>query len=1443
MQYTQDGVGNNLPIQISTSSVNITGSFTVNGLPIVAVNTGSLMTTGSVSGNTLTFTKGDGSTFPLTVNTGSLPSGVVSGSAQIVDLGFATTSSLTSLSSSIATTDLSQNNRLTSIESITGSLATTSSLTSLSQSIAVTDLGQNNRLGSLETATGSLQNQINQKLDTGSFNSYTSSNDSKVNSLIASTGSYATTSSLTSLSQSIALTDLNQNNTIAGLATTSSVNTKLDTGSFNSYTSSNDGKVNSLISATGSYATTGSNNFVGQQNINNSVNITGSLNVTGEITALSASITYLETIYQTSSVIFSSGSNILGDEASDTQTLNGVVNIPLGNLNVTGATTSSLGFFGNLQGTASYATNALSASNSVNSDSSISSSFAQTAISSSQAQNAVSASQATNANTASYVLQAVSASYATNALSSSYSNNSTSASYANNATSASFSQNTISGSFSNFAVSSSFSQFAISSSQAQNAVTASFLLGTIASASFATNAATASIAFDLVVNGKCDNPGGLLKGTIVRITGNSGDNALFNSASWEDDNNSANTLGMLTADVAHNAFANIVTQGTVIGINTNGMTAGDLLYLSSSGQYTTSSVPAPYHEVRLGQVLRPQLNNGSAYISIDNGYELTELHDVDITSPVSGDLLVYRSGSYGQWVNETGAELGFATTGSNIFKGDQTITGSLNVRSGSLSTISNNTTVDINLYLTSSQAGQVNIIKGWSENPNSGGPGAVQANYTGSLRITGSNNIVSMPQIRATGVGGGTDQQGYISGSDNTIASNGSGIFLNTGSLLFPKTSGNYVGVSGNIFMNFTTSSLSGGHPILTNNILYGGSATINSNSGSITSLSNNIIVGGSITSTQNFVTNTRPSISNNNIIGIVALNHISSSINYQNNYNNSPVTVNNHLSSSITNNSLTINNNAIFGGSSSTGLSIWASGSQSSNATRNIIDNLIGGKNIIVSSSFVSSSNSNLVSSLIYGQNLIVSGNHAATIGGSTFLGRYNDATSLHLAQDIVFAVGTGTGTSTRRTGLYVTSGSLVGVSGSLQVIGNTTMSGSLDVIGNTNFTGSVNITSSLTNALNVSGTMNVQRIQLDTSPFVAGTLSNLGAMRFNDNNTFNISNYDKTLFPSGAYIDLTSNTGSNFAEINLYAKYGGVDNDGVKISNYNGSTVTTITTDNTIVVGNTTMTGSLNVTAGITGSLEGTASYASQALTASFALNAVSTDTGSLMKTGSVASNVLTFTKGDGSTFNLTVATGSGGGSSFPFTGSAIISGSLTVTGSILVSNGTNSGSVITNQTDDQSLPRVNNIVTLTSAEYNTMATASTLDANTLYVVSGSAAVSPFPYSGSIVVTGSIQGNVNALSISSNTASLDLNNGNFFTLQLVSGSATHINPSNIKPGQTINILLSTTGSGTVNFPSSVKQVSGSSYVPTTTTSKDIITLVSFDSSSLFLANVKNLI
>lgn len=111
---------------------------------------------------------------------------------------------------------------------------------------------------------------------------------------------------------------------------------------------------------------------------------------------------------------------------------------------------------------------------------------------------------------------------------------------------------------------------------------------------------------------------------------------------------------------------------------------------------------------------------------------------------------------------------------------------------------------------------------------------------------------------------------------------------------------------------------------------------------------------------------------------------------------------------------------------------------------------------------------------------------------------------------------------------------------------------------------------------------------------------------------------------------------------------------------------------------------------------------------------------------------------------------------------------------------------------------------------------------------------------YTNGLTITGSTQGNVTALSISSNTASLNLSSGSFFTLQLVSGSNTYINPSNIVPGLTATLLISTTGSATVTFPGTVK--TGSAYTPTTTTGKDILTFISFDSTNLYLAAVKNL-
>ena len=88
--------------------------------------------------------------------------------------------------------------------------------------------------------------------------------------------------------------------------------------------------INSLNSKTGSYATTGSNAFIGQQNINGSVAVTGSLTTTGTIVAQTLNVQQV-----TSSIIYSSGSNIFGNNLSNTQVMTGSVSIT-GSLNING---------------------------------------------------------------------------------------------------------------------------------------------------------------------------------------------------------------------------------------------------------------------------------------------------------------------------------------------------------------------------------------------------------------------------------------------------------------------------------------------------------------------------------------------------------------------------------------------------------------------------------------------------------------------------------------------------------------------------------------------------------------------------------------------------------------------------------------------------------------------------------------------------------------------------------------------------------------------------------------------------------------------------------------------------------------------------------------------------------------------------------------------------
>jgi len=158
------------------------------------------------------------------------------------------------------------------------------------------------------------------------------------------------------------------------------------------------------------------------------------------------------------------------------------------------------------------------------------------------------------------------------------------------------------------------------------------------------------------------------KGQAVYVTGADGTNIIVGLASNTSEATSSKTLGLLNATVAINGFADVVQIGRLSGLNTIGANAGDPVWLGTNGNLIYGLINKPYapaHLVFLGIVTRVNANNGEIFVNVQNGFELKEIHDVDIITnvPINGDVLGY-DGTL--WVNKTIAEwLGYTPANAN----------------------------------------------------------------------------------------------------------------------------------------------------------------------------------------------------------------------------------------------------------------------------------------------------------------------------------------------------------------------------------------------------------------------------------------------------------------------------------------------------------------------------------------------------------------------------------------------------------------------------------------------------------------------------------------------------------------------------------------------------------------------------------------------------------
>lgn len=276
----------------------------------------------------------------------------------------------------------------------------------------------------------------------------------------------------------------------------------------------------------------------------------------------------------------------------------------------------------------------------------------------------------------------------------------------------------------------------------------------------------------------------------VRISGAQGNRLKVDLAQANNDANSAETLGIVTETINDNQEGFITTSGLVRGINTTGSIQsetwadGDMLYLSGTvaGQLTNIKPAAPIHTVIMGYVVRAHITQGQIYVKVDNGYELDELHNVSITTPLNDQVLQYESSTQ-LWKNKTLA------TGITI--------GSTSITSG---------TVGMVLFEGAGNVVQESPSIFWDIAGSKLNLGSIGVNGELVINRASTGGSVGGVKAEASGAGVHIGGGGYL---DSIILTNGAGVRINTwaGSGSVSTERLRVTASTGNVLVNTTTDS------------------------------------------------------------------------------------------------------------------------------------------------------------------------------------------------------------------------------------------------------------------------------------------------------------------------------------------------------------------------------------------------------------------------------------------------------------------------------------------------------------------------------------------------------------------------------------------------------------------------------------------------------------
>jgi hypothetical protein len=144
-----------------------------------------------------------------------------------------------------------------------------------------------------------------------------------------------------------------------------------------------------------------------------------------------------------------------------------------------------------------------------------------------------------------------------------------------------------------------------------------------------------------------NSTGDIMSGSAaVYISGSIGNRPSLGLGLATTDDYSAGIFGLVQSNIANNGDGVVITQGSLENANTSMFAEGDKLWLSPTvpGGLTVTRPTPPNHAVFIGNVIRSHPNLGVIEVTIQNGYELEELHNVASGNVTSGQILQYSSG-------------------------------------------------------------------------------------------------------------------------------------------------------------------------------------------------------------------------------------------------------------------------------------------------------------------------------------------------------------------------------------------------------------------------------------------------------------------------------------------------------------------------------------------------------------------------------------------------------------------------------------------------------------------------------------------------------------------------------------------------------------------------------------------------------------------------------